>query len=228
MRLLNMVVVTLLFFVLGATLPAVAQEQPKDEAKPASHQEEAKPAKHQEEAKPAPRQEEGKPAPHPSEARPAGRQDEMKPTTRPEEARPARQNEPAHQMQGGNPQPTPEQRQVHQTTWQSHRAQHWQTEHRTWRQRGGYHGYRIPQPRYQEYFGPSHVFAIYTVPIVVYGGYPRFQYGGFWFSVVDPWTEYWAADWFDNDDVYILYTDDGYYLVDQRYPGVLLAVDVAM
>jgi hypothetical protein len=48
-----------------------------------------------------------------------------------------------------------------------------------------------------------------------------------WFNVVDPWPEYWAADWYDTDDVYILYTDGGYYLADQRYPGVLLAVNVA-
>jgi hypothetical protein len=33
----------------------------------------------------------------------------------------------------------------------------------------------------------------------VVGGYPRFQYGGFWLSVVDPWPEYWSEDWYDND-----------------------------
>jgi hypothetical protein len=246
-----MFVVTLLFFLLGATVPVIAQEQPQEEAKP-EHKEKAKPAPHQEEAKPAPhseaaprqegkpearpqaqrpaaRQEEARPAARQPEARPEGRQEEMKPATRPDEARPAtRQNEPAHQMQGGRPRPTEEQRQVQHTTWQAHRAQHWQSEHRTWQQRGGYHGYRIPQARYQENFGPSHVFAIYTVPVEVYGGFPRFQYGGFWFAVVDPWPEYWAADWYDSDDVYVVYTDDGYYLVDQRYPGVMLALNVSM
>jgi hypothetical protein len=29
-------------------------------------------------------------------------------------------------------------------------------------------------------------------PIIVVDGYPRFQYGGFWFSVVDPWPEHWS------------------------------------
>jgi hypothetical protein len=261
MKLLNIVVATLLFFLLGATVPAVAWEQ-QEEAKPAPHQEEAKPAPHPEKAAPAPhpaakpeahppaarpegRKEEAKPAPQPA-ARPATHQPEAKPAPHQEPARPAppeqakpaphpgeakptaRQAEPAHQPQGGHPQPTPEQRQVHQTTWQSHRAQHWESEHRTWQQRGGYHGERIPQERYGQYFGPSHFFAVYTVPVVVYGGYPRFQYSGFWFSVVDPWPEYWAADWYDTDDVYIVYTDDGYYLVNRRYPGVMLAVDVTM
>jgi hypothetical protein len=42
-------------------------------------------------------------------------------------------------------------------------------------------------------------------------GYPRFQYGGFSFMLVDPWPEYWAEDWYDTDDLYIDY-DDGYYL----------------
>ena len=249
MSLLRIFVATLLFFLLGATAPAFAQEQHEEEAKPAPRQGEMKPAPHPETAAPAPHQD-AKPAPHPQEAPPATHQDEVKPVPHPEQARPvpqqeeakpaphtgeakpvpqtSRQAEPAHQMQGGHPQPTPEQRHVQQTTWQPRRAQHWESEHRTWQQRGGYHGYRIPEERYGQYFGPSHSFAIYTVPVVVYGGYPRFQYGGFWFNVVDPWPEYWAADWYDTDDVYILYTDDGYYLVNQRYPGVMLAVNVAM
>src|SRR5664280_2607872 len=223
MSLLRIVVAILLFFLLGATAPAFAQEQHEEEAKPAPHQQEAQPATHQGEVKPVP---------HPEQARPVPQQEEAKPAPHAGEAKPvpqtSRQAEPAHQMQGGHPQPTPEQRHVQQTTWQPHRAQHWESEHRTWQQRGGYHGYRIPEERYAQYFGPGHSFAIYTVPVVVYGGYPRFKYGGFWFNVVDPWPEYWAADWYDTDDVYILYTDDGYYLVNQRYPGVMLAVNVAM
>ena len=38
------------------------------------------------------------------------------------------------------------------------------------------------------------------------GGYPRFQYGGLSFSVVDPWPEYWSDNWYDNDDMYIDYS----------------------
>ena len=66
--------------------------------------------------------------------------------------------------------------------WQQHRAHSWQSEHRTWQQRGGYNGYRIPDDRFRGYFGPGHGFRIYSFPLVVVGGYPRFQYGGFWFS----------------------------------------------
>ena len=52
-------------------------------------------------------------------------------------------------------------------------AQHnWQSEHRTWQQRGGYNGYRIPDDRYRGYFGPSHGFRIFSLHLVIFGGYP--------------------------------------------------------
>ena len=110
--------------------------------------------------------------------------------------------------------------------WQQHRATNWQSEHRDWQQRGGYHGYRIPEDRYRGHFGRDHWFRIYSYPVVVVGGYPRFHYGGFWFSIVDPWPEYWSDDWYDNDDVYIDYSGDGYYLYNRRYPQDRIAVTV--
>ena len=61
----------------------------------------------------------------------------------------------------------------------------------------------------------------------IYMGYPRFEYGGFSFLLVDPYPEAWPLDWFDTDDLYIDY-DNGYYLYDRRYPGVALAVTVVM
>ncbi|MBZ5652257.1 MAG: hypothetical protein LAO18_17445, partial [Acidobacteriia bacterium] len=118
------------------------------------------------------------------------------------------------------------QRGQQQAVWQQHRAHSWQSEHRDWQQRGGYHGYRIPEDRYRSYFGPSHAFRIYRYPVVVVGGYPRFQYGGFWFSLMDPWPEYWSDDWYDNDDVYVDYYEDGYYLYNPRYPRDRIAITV--
>jgi chemotaxis protein histidine kinase CheA len=112
--------------------------------------------------------------------------------------------------------------------WQQHRAQSWQTEHRTWQQRGGYNGFRIPDDRFRGYFGRSHGFRIYSHSLELFGGYPRFRYEGYWFSVVDPWPEYWSADWYQNDDVYIDYFGDGYYLYNRRYPNDRIAVMVYM
>lgn len=111
--------------------------------------------------------------------------------------------------------------------WQDHRARHWQGEHRGWRERGGYHGYRIPEDRFRAHFGRGHWFRVYRYPVVVVGGYPRFQYQGFWFSLVDPWPEYWASNWYETDDVYVDYVNDGYYMYNRRHPGVAIAVNVS-
>ena len=103
---------------------------------------------------------------------------------------------------------------------------HWQQQHRDWQQRGGYHGYRIPEDRYRAEFGRPHMFRIYSYPVEFVSGYPRFQYGGYWVQLFDPWPEAWAPDWYDTDDVYIDYMNDGYYLFDPRYPGVAIAVEI--
>jgi hypothetical protein len=113
-----------------------------------------------------------------------------------------------------------------QQEWERHRAENWQVEHRTWRQRGGYQGYRIPDDRYRAYFGQPHLFRIYQYPVVFVSGYPRFQYGGHWVQVIDPWPAYWDPNWFYDDPVYVDYWNDGYYLFDPRYPGVGLAVEI--
>jgi hypothetical protein len=126
------------------------------------------------------------------------------------------------------PQRSQEQQRVWQSSWQNHRAVSWQTDHRSWQQRGGYNGYRIPSDRYRGYFGPQHVFRIFSLPFMVYNGYPRFQYEGYWITLLDPWPEYWSNDWYDNDDVYVDYRDDGYYMYNRRYPSVGIAINITM
>jgi hypothetical protein len=111
--------------------------------------------------------------------------------------------------------------------WENHRAHDWQHEHRGWGERGGYRGYRIPDDRFRAHFGRGHGFRVRNAPILVVGGYPRFQYGGFWFSVVDPWPEYWERTWYETDDVYVDYVNDGYYMYNRHHPGVGIAVNVS-
>lgn len=111
------------------------------------------------------------------------------------------------------------------SSWREHRAQHWERDHRTWAQRGGYGGYRIPEPQFVSRFGVSHPFLIGSRP-VIYQGYPRFRCGGYWFLIVDPWPEFWVDDWYMADRVYIDYYGDGYYLVNPRYPGIRIAITV--
>ena len=36
--------------------------------------------------------------------------------------------------------------------------------------------------------------------------------------------EYWSNDWYDSDDVYVDYNDDGYYLYNRRYPGDRISI----
>jgi hypothetical protein len=111
-------------------------------------------------------------------------------------------------------------------TFQQDRAQHWATDHRNWAQRGGYGGYYVPQDRFSISFGSQHLFRLNTRP-VMYQGYPRFEYGGFSFLMVDPWPEYWSNSWYSADDVFIDY-DDGYYLYNRRDPQVRLAITVTL
>jgi hypothetical protein len=132
------------------------------------------------------------------------------------------------QNRNGQHQRTPEQQRVQQSAWQRHSSQHWDSDHRNWQQRGGYHGYRIPDDRFRGYFGQDHGFRIYGLPFLVVGGYPRFQYHGYWLSAVDPWPEYWGNNWYDNDDVYVTYVDNGYYLYNRRYPNVGIAISISM
>jgi hypothetical protein len=108
------------------------------------------------------------------------------------------------------------------------KAGNWSSDHKTWQQRGGYTGYRIPDARFSLYFGSGHHFRIGGLPILFVGGYPRFQYDGYWITFVDPWPDNWNPDWYETDDVYLEYTDDGYYLYDANYPGIGIAVTVSM
>jgi hypothetical protein len=118
------------------------------------------------------------------------------------------------------------QTQVHSGFGQS-RAHAWNDDHRSWGQRGGYNGYRIPEDRFRLYFGNNHRFRIYGLPLVFVGGYPRFQYDGYWVTFVDPWPEMWPDTWYQTDDVYLDYTNDGYYIYNRSRPGLAIAVTVS-
>lgn len=82
-------------------------------------------------------------------------------------------------------------------------------------------GKRIPDDRFRSNFGHQHHFHVdrtrvvnVSQPVVVYGGYQ--------FQLVEPWPAEWSYD----DDCYIDYVDDGYYLFDDEHPGMRIAVDV--
>jgi hypothetical protein len=157
-----------------------------------------------------PEPEHGKPEHHQPEHRQEG-EHRSPPAAHTRHATPARRTLEVH-----------DQREV----WEHQRAHDWNAEHRTWQQRGGYHGVRIPAMRFRAYFGPHRWFRLYGAPMELVGPYPRFKYAGYWFRLMDPWPEAWAPLWFENDAVCIVYQGDGYYLIDQHHPDVLIAVEV--
>jgi hypothetical protein len=88
--------------------------------------------------------------------------------------------------------------------------------------RYGNRGGRIPENRFRENFGRGHMFRI-DRPYVV-GGYSRFQYGGFWFGMYDPWP----AGWYYTDDVYVDFYDGQYFLYNRMHPGARLVINVVL
>jgi hypothetical protein len=215
-----------LLLLVGSSAPAYAQreQQEKEQGKPQQEQQhqQAKPAQQQhqqpqkEQAKPAQQQHQqtaNKPAPRPQQAYGGTYHGGVQP------------NGPTYGgvHHSGVPQG---QGQVRSGFMQS-RAGSWNNDHRSWSQRGGYNGYRVPEDRFRLYFGSNHFFRIGGLPMVFVGGYPRFQYDGYWVTFMDPWPEDWAPTWYETDDVYLDYTGDGYYLYDRMHPGIGIAVTVA-
>ena len=211
-----------LFLSLGTTVPAFAQQGQggaKPEQKQPQQHAQPQPQQHAQ-----PQQKQQQPQQH-AQQQPKQQQPQQHAQQQP------KQQQPQQHAQQGVQQAahyTPQQRQQQQVAWQGHRSQNWQSDHRSWQQRGGYNGYRIPDNRYNGYFGPEHGFVIYNQPFMIVGGFPRFQYNGFWFSLVDPWPDYWGNNWYENDNVYVVYENDGYYMYNQRYPGVGIAISVGM
>jgi hypothetical protein len=203
---------TFLFLLFGTTAIAYAQQDQqrhdRDNAKPAPQQK-------QQAAKPAQRQ-----APQPAQ----------RPVARPQQSY-------GGSYHGGVRADGPVYGGVHHSGVPQHqgqvrggfvqsRAGSWKDEHQSWRQRGGYNGYRVPEKRFNTYFGREHFFRIAGLPMVFVGGQPRFQYDGYWVTFMDPWPEDWDQNWYESDDVYLDYTDDGYYLYNRRHPGFPIAVTI--
>ena len=212
------------------------QKQPQQQAKPVQQPQQQR-APQTQQQKPQPQQaqrgqpqqkqpqQQAKPAQQPQQQRAQQTQQQRPPQQARQQQPPQRTQQQAvawQQQRGWAP----------QGAWQGHssfqqgRTQHWETDHRTWAQRGGYGGYYIPQDRFGLYFGSQHSFRIGILP-TIYMGYPRFSYGGFSFLLLDPWPESWAENWYAADDLYIDY-DDGYYLYNRRYPNFRLAIMVEM
>ena len=87
-------------------------------------------------------------------------------------------------------------------------------------QRSDNHARRIPEEHFRAHFGREHTFVVNRVTVV--NGAPRFQNGGYWFVIADPWP----AGWVYTDNCYIDFIDGEYYMFDLAHPGVRIAVNV--
>jgi hypothetical protein len=244
-----------LFLTLGTVGPVFAQQEHEDAKPEQQQQEHAQPqqqhahAQPQEHAKPTQTKSEPQQAKQPSSSQQQPKQAKQpnenkqqqqqakqpSPSKQPQQQQAKQENDSKQQQQAKQQnhnqqgtQHTQEQQRAQQAAWQGHESHNWQADHRTWQQRGGYTGYRIPENRYNGYFGQGHGFVIFNQPYMVVGGFPRFQYNGFWFSLVDPWPNSWANNWYATDSVYVVYVNDGYYMYNQSYPGVGIAISVSM
>ena len=83
-----------------------------------------------------------------------------------------------------------------------------------------HHRHHIPEDHFYARFGHEHPFVIVR-PVIV-SGRPRFQYGGYWFVIGRPLPPGWRYD----DEVYVDFIDDGYYVCSPRHPGVHVSVDI--
>lgn len=228
----------------GVAPPAHAQDQQQQDkthpTKPAHPQQQQKPA-HSQEQKPAhPQQKPAQPArqqQHQQQQAQHQQQQEQKPQQRAQQAQQRQQKvqktqrkEEQRQQNASRPQPTrtqraqqaPPERGGQPARGNPQQTAHYEQAHfRRYTPQRGERVVRIPDPQFREHFGRDHRFSI-GAPVIV-GGFPRFQYGGFWFVIEEPWPGYWT---YGSPDYYILFTDGNYWLCDYDDPGVQIELTV--
>jgi hypothetical protein len=238
MKPIGMIKTTALFLMLGIAAPAYARQDKPDKqdekGKPEKQEQHAKPEQQKQAKKQQDQQQQHQQQDHASKQQQQQeakkqqdqqRQQHQQDNSAKQQQAKQQQNQ-QHQQQDNRSAHRRSPAQVHQqqVAWQGTRAHSWQSEHRTWQQRGGYHGYHVPDDHFRGYYGQDHGFRIYSLPVRYVGGHRRFHYGGYWFGLVDPWPEYWDTNWYDDDDVYVDYYGDGYYLYNRRYPSDRIAI----
>jgi len=195
MKLVGVISTAVLSLALGAATPAFTQDQREQE---------------EQKAKPAENEKKGQPA---KVAKPGGKQQEK--NTKPEEKN--AQTERNSKQEDKNAQPEKNTRPTENNARQEQpRTQEARPEKQEQHASGG----RIPDDRYKANFGREHSFRVSE------GDYRnhRFQYGGYWFGVSDPWP----SNWLYTQNVYVVEIDGVYYLCNPMYPGVNIVLSVTL
>jgi DNA mismatch repair ATPase MutL len=206
MRIFASITAVLLFLFLLNSAPAFSQESidrpdhPQDQkAKDKDKDKDRAGPKQNDDSRHDARQQENRE--HPEAARP---QEQTRPEERRDEhaGRPQEQTRPEGQARQEN---RDEQRQ-HVAGEQGH---------------GQHRGQRIPEEKFRVSFGREHHFHVERARIINQSQ-PQFVYSGYTFELANPWPAEWAFD----DDCYIEYVDDDYYLIDTFHPGIRILVFV--
>ncbi|HWJ46052.1 MAG TPA: hypothetical protein VNS62_00275 [Candidatus Udaeobacter sp.] len=207
-------------FLLGAAVTAVAQDEHQNDkqenAHPENRQEQARPqqqARPQEQARPDDRKNQQPQSGDRHEMTPQseGRQEPQSGDRHPQKPEKDRQMQQQQERQNMEKQPGREQERHEQARPQEKQGEQARAERHEENHR------RIPDSDFHAHFGHEHHFRPGRVQ--VYGGRPQFTHSGFVFELVEPWPTAWA---YDDDDYYIDYVNDEYWLYSLRYPGVRL------
>jgi outer membrane biosynthesis protein TonB len=208
MKVLGVITTTVVLLLLGATVPAFAQEDHQEEgAKPAQHEEQAKPAAKQEQPKPQKQEEPAKPA----------KQEQAKPQKQEQQqqAKGQQQQETKQQQQQVKTQQNEEKNQQHQQQANG-QAQQSQGQFARNGQKDSYgHVYN------ESHFGPNHHARFEANGGRFYNGRREYSYGGYWFYA----GSYPA--WFYQQDVYFIMGADGlWYAVAYGNPSLMFQVNI--
>jgi hypothetical protein len=194
-----------LLVLFGASASAYARQEKGQEEH--GQDQKAKPAEQKD--RPAQPQQQKQPQQH--QAQPAAHQQAQKA----EPAEQQRTEQGAHKQQ---PQTHASNQNHPQQSDTSRGQEHAQQTHAVAQNRGNSQHGRISDAHYASSFGNGHRFHVNR------GEYAsrRFAYGGYSFGFVDPWP----AAWRYSDDVYVVYTDGGYYMYDNVHPGLRISLNI--
>jgi len=224
MKAFGIISTTALFLLLGANLPAFAQEEHHDEgAKPAQHEEQAKPAAKQEQARPQKQEEQAKPAKQ--QAKPEKQQQEAKPQKQEQQAKSQEQHQQQQAKGQQQQQENQHQQQVKTRQNEEKSQQHQQANGQAQESQGKYarngqkdrDGHEYNESR----FGPNHHARFEENGGRYYNGRREYSYGGYWF-----YAGAYPA-WFYQQDVYFILGADGrWYAVAYNDPSLTFQVNI--
>lgn len=189
---------TFLFLLLTVSVPRLIAQEHENERNGAKSE-----AQQEENRQPTARPESGQ------------QRDENKPqTATPQDDR---RHEPATQEPRAN---RPDQERSDQERTRPPEATHPQHENES-RPAEAQRGKRIPDDHFRASFGRNHTFRLRREQ-VINNPRPVITHGGYSFELLEPWPQEWSFD----DDCYIDYMDDQYYLFNPVHPGMRIALIV--